>query len=252
MVYQKVKCPFCGSEDVSLFGKTKKGTQRYICNHDECSHKTFQLEYKYNACKPGAHERIIEMAMNGSGTRDTGRALRISKDTVTAVLKKTEKFVVPVNQKFLDEHKTVDIEIHNALATEMDEMWSFCGNKKHEIWLWRAVDHTTNTPLAFVFGTRKHKYLKELLALLKPFHIGKVYADGNFAYSDNIPMDKLIVGKKNTQKIERNHLTLRTRIKRLCRKTICFSKRADIHKAVIGTFINIFFFGRHFDVSMIL
>ena len=88
MVYQKVKCPFCGSEDVSLFGKTKSGTQRYICNNVECSHKTFQLEYKYNACKPGAHERIIEMAMNGSGTRDTGRALHISKDTVTAVLKK--------------------------------------------------------------------------------------------------------------------------------------------------------------------
>ena len=36
-------------------------------------------------------------------------------------------------------------------------------------------------------------------------------------------------------KIERNHLTLRTRIKRLCRKTICFSKNLEIHKAVIGT-----------------
>ncbi|MBD2463520.1 transposase, partial [Oscillatoria sp. FACHB-1407] len=31
-------------------------------------------------------------------------------------------------------------------------------------------------------------------------------------------------GKANTQKIERKHLTLRTRIKRLVRKTICFSK----------------------------
>ena len=88
MVYQKVKCPFCGSEDVSLFGKTKRGTQRYICYNKKCSHKTFQLEYKYNACKPGAHERIVEMAMNGSGTRDTGRALHISKDIVTSVLKK--------------------------------------------------------------------------------------------------------------------------------------------------------------------
>ena len=134
----------------------------------------------------------------------------------------------------------------------MNEMRSFCGNKKHEIWLWRAVDHATNTPLAFVFGTREHKYLKELLSLLKPFHIRKVYADGNFAYSRDILADKLIVGKKNTQQIERDHLTLRTRIKRLCRKTICFSKNERIHKAVIGTFINIFFFGRHFDVSMIL
>ena len=159
MVYQKVKCPFCGSEDVSLFGKTKKGVQRYICRNSACSHQTFQMDYKYNACKPGIREKVVEMAMNGSGTRDTGRVLKISKDTVTATLKKTEKFVVPVNEKFLSEHESVDIEIHNALATEMDEMWSFCGNKKRQVWLWWAVDHATNTPLAFVFGTRKHKYL---------------------------------------------------------------------------------------------
>ncbi|MDE5854526.1 MAG: IS1 family transposase, partial [Ruminococcus sp.] len=55
-----------------------------------------------------------------------------------------------------------------------------------------------------------------------------------------------------TQKIERNHLTLRTRIKRLARKTICFLKKQDIHKTVIGTFINIFLFGRNFDLSTIL
>jgi len=32
-------------------------------------------------------EKIVEMVMNGAGTRDTGRVLGISKDTVTAVLK---------------------------------------------------------------------------------------------------------------------------------------------------------------------
>ena len=51
---------------------------------------------------------------------------------------------------------------------------------------------------------------------------------------------------------ERDHLTLRTRIKRLARKTICFSKSLEIHKAVIGTFINIYFFGRTFDKSLLL
>ena len=58
--------------------------------------------------------------------------------------------------------------------------------------------------------------------------------------------------KENTQQIERDHLTLRTRIKRLCRKTICFSKDKRIHTAVIGTFINTHFFGRKFDASTIL
>ncbi|MDY4413365.1 MAG: IS1 family transposase, partial [Ruminococcus sp.] len=43
-----------------------------------------------------------------------------------------------------------------------------------------------------------------------------------------------------------------TRLKRLARKTICFSKDKDIHQSVIGTFINIYFFGRKFNVSTIL
>lgn len=134
----------------------------------------------------------------------------------------------------------------------MDEMWSFYHDKKHQIWLWWAVEHETNIPLAYTFGTREHKYLDKLLDLLKPFPIRIVYADNNFAYENKIKDKVLIRGKKNTQKIERNHLTLRTRLKRLARKTICFSKDKDIHQSVIGTFINIYFFGRKFNVSTIL
>ena len=85
----KVKCPYCGSEEVSLYGKNSTtGRQRYLCRNKACSHKTFQLEYKNNACRPGTKEKVVEMTMNGSGTRDTGRVLGISPNTVTAVLKK--------------------------------------------------------------------------------------------------------------------------------------------------------------------
>ncbi len=148
--------------------------------------------------------------------------------------------------------KPIDVDIFPALDAEMDEMWSFYHDKSHQIWLWWAVDHATNTPLAFTFGTREHKNLDKLLDLLKPFPIGKVYADHNFAYEKRIPSDQLVSGKKNTQKIERDHLTLRTRIKRLCRKTICFSKDKAVHEAVVGTFINLFFFGRVLDISTIM
>ena len=169
-------------------------------------------------------------------------------------IKKTEKFAKQVNEDYLKSRgkdTPIDIEIR-PIAVEMDEMWSYYHDKSHQVWLWWAVEHETNVPLAYTFGTREHKYLDELLSLLAPFSIRTVYADNNFAYQEKIPPDKLVSGKKNTQKIERNHLTLKTRIKRLCRKTICFSKRRDIHIAVIGTFINIFFFGRIFDASTIM
>lgn len=92
MVYIKVLCPHCGSDDVVFHGKNSTGAQRLMCRNKECSKRTFQLEYKYNAYNPGVKQQIVEMAMNGSGTRDTGRVLGISKDTVTAVLKKQKNF----------------------------------------------------------------------------------------------------------------------------------------------------------------
>jgi insertion element IS1 protein InsB len=50
--------------------------------------------------------------------------------------------------------------------------------------------------------------------------------------------------QRNTQKIERKHLTLRTRIKRVVRKMLCFSKTTQMHDIVIGLFVNRYAFGR--------
>jgi transposase-like protein len=103
MVNIKVLCPHCGSEDVVLHGKNTNGKQRLLCRNSECSHKTFQLEYTYNAYKPGVRQQIVDMAQNGSGTRDTGRVLGISKDTVTSVLKKQRNFLNKATKTILED-----------------------------------------------------------------------------------------------------------------------------------------------------
>jgi insertion element IS1 protein InsB len=89
-------------------------------------------------------------------------------------------------------------------------MWSFVYDKSQQYWLWWAVDHETGIPFAFCFGTREHCNLDALLKLLKPFDIDNYFSDGNWAYSEKIDSNKLEVGKQNTQKIERKHLSLRT------------------------------------------
>lgn len=88
MAEVKVKCPYCGSEEISLYGKNAKGKQRYLCKNKQCKRRTFILDYTYNACKPQVKETAFMMIMNGSGTRDTGRVLKISPNTVTSLLKK--------------------------------------------------------------------------------------------------------------------------------------------------------------------
>jgi hypothetical protein len=50
-----------------------------------------EVYYRYNACKQGMKEKIRARTLHSSGVRDIGRVLKISKDTVTAVLKKNFK-----------------------------------------------------------------------------------------------------------------------------------------------------------------
>ena len=128
-------------------------------------------------------------------------------------------------------------------AAEMDEMWSYVGCKADQRWLWHAIDRATGIVLAYTLGRRQDEIFLRLKNLLEPFGITRFYTDDWGAYERHLDAEKHVVGKKNTQRIERKHLTLRTRIKRLARKTICFSKSTRMHDIVIGLFVNRYEFG---------
>src|SRR5467141_65638 len=104
--------------------------------------------------------------------------------------------------------------------------------------------HHTGVVLAYVFGRRKDAVFLQRKALLEPFGLTRFYTDHWGAYTRHLDAEVHSPGKRNTQKIERKHLTLRTRIKRLVRKTICFSKTTQMHDIVIGLFVNRYAFGR--------
>ena len=136
-----------------------------------------------------------------------------------------------------------DVVMYNqAEDLELDEMWSFVQNKKNQRWLWLAVNHDNGDTIAYTFGKRQDEVFLSFRQMLDPLGFRMYYTDGWGSY-DCIPEEKHIVGKRNTQTIERRNLTLRTRIKRLARKTICFSKSVFMHDTVIGLVINILAFG---------
>ena len=137
-----------------------------------------------------------------------------------------------------------DLEQRRGLSSELDEMWAYVRQKANPRWLWHAIDHHSGTVLAYVFGRRKDTVFLQLKALLEPFGISRFYTDGWGAYERHIDPEKHTVGKAQTQKIESKHINLRTRIKRLVRRTICFSKTERMHDLVIGLFINRYEFGR--------
>ena len=85
-----VTCPDCHSTDVIKNGKSKQGKQRYLCRNKECLRRTFIENYTHNGYKREVKQKIAEMAVNGSGIRDTARVLSVSTHTVMKELKKRE------------------------------------------------------------------------------------------------------------------------------------------------------------------
>lgn len=245
MVLKEVECPFCRSTDVVKRGKTSNGKQRYECRNEDCDHITFILDYSYLGCLPDIKDQILDMAVNASGIRDTSRVLNICTGTVINTIRSIEKDLEPINREVLEKltGNPPKVLIVKAKEVEVDEMWSFVGKKSKQRWLWHAIDHNTGKVLAYVFGRRTDEAFAKLKELLAPFGIRKYYTDDWGAYDRGLPSNEHIIGKRSTQKIERKHLTLRTRIKRLARKTICFSKINQMHDIVIGLFINRYEFG---------
>jgi insertion element IS1 protein InsB len=139
--------------------------------------------------------------------------------------------------------EAIAVEVRRGEAAEVDEMWRFVGSKAQQRWLWHALDHLPGVVLAYAFGSRADEVFLQLQKLLKPFGLVHFYTDAAGVYDRHLATTAHTVGKIHTQQIERNHLTLRTRIKRLARKTICFSKSVFMHDTVIGLFVNRYEFG---------
>jgi len=152
--------------------------------------------------------------------------------------------VSQINEDYIKRNKEniEGITLVRIAEAEMDEMWSFVHDKSQQYWLWWAVDHKTGEPLAYVFGTKEHANLDKLRDILNPFFdIKVIYVDGNPVY-ENVTESEAVVDKRNTQRIENKHISLRTWCSRLVRKGIRFSKSHLMHRVVVGIVINFWFF----------
>jgi transposase-like protein len=92
MTLLPVRCPQCDNDQVVKRGKTSNEKQRYRRQNEACPQQTFVLEYRHRGRLPHVKQQIIDIALNGSGIRDTVRVSGISKDTVLSELKKRKGF----------------------------------------------------------------------------------------------------------------------------------------------------------------
>ena len=223
MHYETITCPVCSSLNIKKNGINKQGKQRYRC---QICGRQFILKYAYRAYLNYIRELIVPMCLNGSGIRDTARVLRVSATTVMKLIAERAQTLPPV-------------KVPERIAeVELDEMWSFVEKKKNQCWLWLAYSPKHRQMLAFSLGKRTDESLRNLLLKLSKVQITRFHTDNWESYRNLIPEVRHWIGKAGTQRIERQNLNFRTHLKRLQRKTICFSKSKKMLEAVVKLYVH--------------
>ena len=125
---------------------------------------------------------------------------------------------------------------------QLDEMWTFVGNKDNKQWLWLALNPINRQIIAFHIGGRSAQDAQLFYEKIPAFFKGKTgfFSDYWQAYLKVFENENHFgVGKDSglTAYIERFNATLRQRASRLVRKSLSFSKSLDNHFGAIKYFI---------------
>jgi IS1 family transposase/transposase-like protein len=209
-------CPNCQSTNIKKNGKKSSRKQNYFCK--SCKRQFIgdhALTYK------GWHSELIHkillMLVRGVGIRDIAEIEKISVKKVLSTLVHSNHMLKPKESHYD--------------SLEVDEFWTYVGNKKNKKWLIYAYHRASGEIVAFVWGKRNLKTAKMLRGKLTELGItfDTVYSDKWESFCGAFASDNHETGKVNTVGIEGNNCRLRHRIRRAFRKTCCFSKKFENH-----------------------
>ena len=204
-------------------GKTANKKQKYRCKEGG---QAFITNSRYQGCRPFIRALILNLTLNSSGIRDLARVLQISTNTV--------------QQRLRDEARNlpaVRVPTHPKTVA-LDEFWSFVGSNSRQRWTWLAITSATRRIGAFVTGRRTDKNCRERRRQYPNAHVQAFASDDWPSYQKYVPTALQHIGKDKTQRIERVNLNFRGQLKRLPRRTIAFSKSAEMHDAVIKLYVH--------------
>ncbi|QMU63633.1 MAG: hypothetical protein GKR88_04595 [Flavobacteriaceae bacterium] len=122
---------------------------------------------------------------------------------------------------------------------EVDKMLIKLANGKLQNCLIYAIEQKTKNVISFVIGNRSTENLKCIIDKLLVLNPKRIYKDRLNIYPSLIPSEIHKRFQYCTNRIERMNLNLLTHIKRLSRKTICFSR----NKIYLEAHLRIYFWG---------
>jgi len=173
--------------------------------------KTHLQEYLKCAYRTSINSYIAAHVKEGCGIRSISRLLGISANTVLARIKniagKLKKPIIATGRKY-----------------EVDELRTYVKNRNNDYWVIYALDKENKQVVDLKVGKRNKINIKEVCDTLLLADCKQINTDGLNIYRFVIPAKLHRVRRYGTNKIELKNLNLRTHLKRLNRKTICYSK----------------------------
>lgn len=227
-----MNCPRCSGTDIIKNGHTHYGKQRFKC-HD-CG-RQFVESPSRQPIPQSTRELIDKLLLE-----------RLPLAAIVRITGVSERWLqYYVNQKYYQTPKQVEVSSKKVgkLTIQLDEMWSFVGEKDNKQWIWLAIDVETREIVGVFIGNRSRKGAEGLWQSLPPIYrqCAVCYTDFWEAYEQVLPSTRhRAVGKESglTSYIERLNNTLRQRIGRLVRKTLSFSKKLSNHIGAVWYFVH--------------
>ena len=207
----------CCTNKMNKNGKTRSGVQRFVCKN--CG-KTKQKSYTYRAYSKATNDQIVLFLKEGMGIRSISRVLKISSTTVL-------KRIISLSRSI----RKPSILIGQSY--EVDEMYTYLGNKENRICITYALDRKSRKVVSFSVGRRNKRTLGVVVNALLLSEAIQIRTDKCATYLGLIPKAIHHVKNRGINYIERKNLTLRTHIKRLNRRTIAYSKNLLVLSAIL-------------------
>ncbi|MFP5471639.1 MAG: IS1 family transposase [Bacteroidia bacterium] len=214
-------CPKCNASNITKSGFTTNNKQRYQCK--KCNIR-FICSYTYNAYKKSINQNVVALIKEGCSIRGIARLLQIS---TTTLLKRIVAISKTIQRPYLSYGKTY----------EVDELRTYCKNKQQLLWIVLGYERENKHIVTFNVGKRSNKTLGTVIATLLLSKPKQIFTDKLRNYRYLIPSYLHQTQLYGTNSIERFNLSVRTHLKRLNRRSICFSKSIILLAAVLKIYL---------------
>lgn len=204
-----MKCNYCPG--ICIKKGYYKNVQRYLCK--KCR-KYQQAEYSYQKYDSTIEKQVTLLNNEGMGINSISRILSIPK---TSILRLLLRASFKINQP---------VPIEQGQEYEVDELHTYVGRNHSSCYTYiiYAINRATRKIIDCVIGARSKENIGKLVNRLKTLSPKRIFTDKLNIFGRLIPRSIHRTFLYRTNRIERKNLTLRTHLKRLSRKTICYSK----------------------------